>query len=143
MNSIHIDRQERIAPMNTGETEAFMIQSVYKSGSGKRVTITFINDSTEVIRTYWHDWYGNPIRWWWGAPGASYNQVTYASHPWSVTANDDPKSTFSMNGMEVFITGEEDEVVHIKKVLDRENPILEVWGPIAPQWIPHSSTTTF
>jgi len=71
MFSLHIDREARIAPMNTGETEVFEIQNIYKSSAwNKRVTITFINDSSETIRTYWHDYSGNLRRWWRGAPGA-------------------------------------------------------------------------
>lgn len=69
--------------------------------------------------------------------------MTFTSHPWSVSSDADPKSKFTMNGMDVFTTGTSNEVVHIKKVLNREDPIISHWYPHAHKWIQSNSPTTF
>ena len=48
-----------------------------------------------------------------------------------------------MNGMDVFTTGTSNEVVRIKKVLNREDPLINHWYPHAHKWISSNSTTTY
>jgi uncharacterized caspase-like protein len=49
--------------------------------------ITFVNSSANTIRTYWIDYQGKRKFYASVAPGSSYVQQTYVTHPWVVTNN--------------------------------------------------------
>ena len=48
-------------------------------------SITFVNDSRGMIRTYWIDYRGTRVFYAEVPPGGSYVQQTFLTHPWVVT----------------------------------------------------------
>ena len=56
-----------------------------RSENGDRSTsVTFINNSSGIVRTYWLNYQGQPVFYQEMPPGRSYSQQTYVTHPWVV-----------------------------------------------------------
>jgi hypothetical protein len=69
-------------PARPCSTEPGMASSTFDTTT----TITFVNATSAPVDVYWLDYSGQRVLYYPGlAPGASYVQETYASHPWVVT----------------------------------------------------------
>ena len=55
----------------------------------KSTSITFVNQRTSIIQTYWLNYQGARQLYWKLNPGEQYNQQTYVTHPWVVTDDND------------------------------------------------------
>jgi uncharacterized caspase-like protein len=77
-------REVETAPKAPGSrcSQEYNIRSLEGTTS---TSITFINDSTDTIRTYWIDYQGARKFYAEVPPGQSYDQQTYVTHPWVVT----------------------------------------------------------
>jgi hypothetical protein len=60
-------------------------ESDLASGAGVSTAILFNNVSDETVRVYWIDGFGNRNLYWTLAPGESYVQQTFLTHPWVIT----------------------------------------------------------
>ena len=47
--------------------------------------VTFVNHSALTVRTYWLNYQGKRVFYAEVAPGSSYEQQTYVTHPWVIT----------------------------------------------------------
>jgi hypothetical protein len=71
-------------------------------------SITFVNNTTAPVTTYWLDYHGNRVKYTKLGPGQSYKQPTYVTHPWvatdaagncvGYTVADQPSQTYTIGG---------------------------------------------
>ena len=61
------------------------IDKTLKSTEGKTATkVHFFNKSSRHVTTVWLDYNGKPVKYTDIAPGGSFTQSTYVTHPWIV-----------------------------------------------------------
>ena len=59
-----------------------------RSADGKKATtVTFRNNSSRTVRTYWLDYQGKRVAYERIRPGGEHKQDTYVTHPWVITAD--------------------------------------------------------
>jgi len=71
-------------------------------------SVTFINNSSRTIRTYWLNYNGRRVYYAEVEPGKSYVQQTYYTHPWVIT--NDP----SGNCVSLFLPSKEPGVAVVR-----------------------------
>ncbi len=59
--------------------------ALYSLNGNQATSIDFVNATTETVMLYWRDYSGNRVLYQIIAPGASYPQITFVTHPWVIT----------------------------------------------------------
>lgn len=63
--------------------------SAESQNSNTRLKVTFINNRSTPIKTYWVNYNHNAVHYYTLAPNAQYTQYTFGTHPWIVTDEND------------------------------------------------------
>ena len=98
-----VDAQEVYVP-EAGDAGRTIVIEEYESKTWNQfITLTFQNESGQDVELFWHDYQGIEKSYGVIAAGATRNQGTYASHPWSVTGKSDASAHLVVDGDDVFL----------------------------------------
>lgn len=93
-------------------------------------SVTFHNKTCRTVSTVWLNYEGEPVKYTELAPGKSYTQSTYVTHPWVVVELDSGFfNLMQLNGWTVFFPQESATNVDIT-----DNGKVSLLNSLAPQY---------
>ncbi len=100
---------------STNQQVSFLNKSLYSFDKTKAVTVEFINETPMAVTVYWVDHLGKNKKYASLRPGDTYNQSTFAQHPWQIRESNSGKI------IDVFIPNTTVKQTHVIKVASIES----------------------
>jgi len=102
---MELDGDEVFVPENGDQGRIIHIDEGdnIRSYGGAAVPVTFVNESSQTIELFWHNYQGDTRSYGRIAPNGTLRMNTYATHPWSAVGTDDAEREMSVDNKSVYI----------------------------------------
>ena len=85
---LYISPKAEFHLLSTQRTTMNVSKTLKSLNAATKSTVTFFNKTSHKVTTVWLNYEGKPVKYTELAPGKSYTQSTYVTHPWIVVEMD-------------------------------------------------------